>query len=246
MTRRLDYNQVAPNGVKALGGVYGYVMQTGLPAELVDLVYLRVSQINNCAYCLDMHTRDLIKKGVKIEKLALVQSWAEAGHLFSEREHAALAWAEAVIPALGAADPSVLVNFDDLPAKAVSYRFQFPALIFGVLLRRADPNECDALHDGLPAEDHLCHRSIESEKIDSDFAELIWIGHTRVFGIGTTLQISHGQQLQRAELGPSRHCDVRSALTNRRRAARPACPFSACQFRKLPALRNLARSSSFK
>ena len=90
MTRRIDYNQVAPNGVKALGGVYGYVMQSGLPAELVDLVYLRVSQINNCAYCLDMHTRDLIKKGVKIEKLALVQAWAEAGHLFSERERAAL------------------------------------------------------------------------------------------------------------------------------------------------------------
>jgi AhpD family alkylhydroperoxidase len=96
MTKRLDYNQLAPNGVKALGGVYGYVMQSGFPAELVELVYLRVSQINNCAYCLDMHTRDLIKKGVKIEKLALVQAWAEAGPLFSEREHAALAWAETV------------------------------------------------------------------------------------------------------------------------------------------------------
>jgi AhpD family alkylhydroperoxidase len=96
VSRRLDYSQIAPNGVKALGGVYGYVMQSGLAAELVDLVYLRVSQINNCAYCLDMHTRDLIKKGVKIEKLALVQAWAEAGHLFSERERAALAWTETV------------------------------------------------------------------------------------------------------------------------------------------------------
>lgn len=96
MTKRLDYNQLAPNGVKALGGVYGYVMQTGLSADLVELVYLRVSQINNCAYCLDMHTRDLIKKGMKVEKLALVQAWAEAGHLFSERERAALAWAETV------------------------------------------------------------------------------------------------------------------------------------------------------
>ena len=96
MTRRLDYNQLAPNGVKALGGVYGYVMQSGLSAELVELVFLRVSQINNCAYCLDMHTRDLIKKGVKVEKLALVQAWAEAGHLFNERERAALAWAETV------------------------------------------------------------------------------------------------------------------------------------------------------
>ena len=96
MTKRLDYNKIAPNGVKALGGVYGYVMQSGLLAELVDLVYLRVSQINNCAYCLDMHTRDLIKKGEKIEKLALLQAWEEAGHLFSERERAALAWAETV------------------------------------------------------------------------------------------------------------------------------------------------------
>jgi len=96
MTRRLDYNKVAPNGVKALGGVYGYIMQSGLPAELVELVYLRISQINNCAYCLDMHTRDLIKKGVTIEKLALVQAWGEAGALFSERERAALAWAETV------------------------------------------------------------------------------------------------------------------------------------------------------
>jgi AhpD family alkylhydroperoxidase len=96
VAKRIDYNQVAPNGVKALGGVYGYVMQSGLPPELVELVYLRVSQINNCAYCLDMHTRDLIKKGLKIEKLALVQAWAEAGDLFSDREHAALAWAEAV------------------------------------------------------------------------------------------------------------------------------------------------------
>lgn len=96
MTKRLDYNQIAPNGVKALGGVYGYIMQSGLPADLVDLVYLRVSQINNCAYCLDMHTRDLIKKGVKIEKLALLQAWPEAGRLFSERERAALAWADTV------------------------------------------------------------------------------------------------------------------------------------------------------
>ena len=96
MSKRLDYNQIAPAGVKALGGVYGYVMQSGLSPVLVDLVYLRVSQINNCAYCLDRHTRDLLKKGVKVEKLALVQAWREAGNLFDERERAALAWAESV------------------------------------------------------------------------------------------------------------------------------------------------------
>ena len=96
MSMRLDYNQITPAGVKALGGVYGYVMQSSLSPVLVDLVYLRVSQINNCAYCLDMHTRDLLKRGVKIEKLALVQAWAEAGNLFDARERAALAWAESV------------------------------------------------------------------------------------------------------------------------------------------------------
>ena len=96
MSMRLDYNQITPAGVKALGGVYGYVMQSSLSPVLVDLVYLRVSQINNCAYCLDMHTRDLLKRGVKIEKIALVQAWAEAGNLFDARERAALAWAESV------------------------------------------------------------------------------------------------------------------------------------------------------
>jgi AhpD family alkylhydroperoxidase len=96
MSQRLDYTQIAPAGVKALGGVYGYVTQSSLSPVLVDLVYLRISQINNCAYCLDMHTRDLLKKGEKIEKLALVQAWAEGGTLFDARERAALAWAETV------------------------------------------------------------------------------------------------------------------------------------------------------
>jgi AhpD family alkylhydroperoxidase len=96
MSKRIDYNQIAPAGVKALGGVYGYLMQSRLSAKLVELVYLRTSQINNCAYCLDMHTRELLKKGEKIEKLALLQAWREAGDLFDQRERAALAWAEMV------------------------------------------------------------------------------------------------------------------------------------------------------
>ncbi|MDM0032502.1 carboxymuconolactone decarboxylase family protein [Variovorax sp. J22P271] len=96
MTMRLDYNQLAPAGAKALGTLYGYVAQSGLSPAVVDLVYLRVSQINNCAFCLDMHTRDLLKKDLPIEKLALLQAWREAGDLFDPRERAALAWAESV------------------------------------------------------------------------------------------------------------------------------------------------------
>ncbi len=96
MSHRIDYNKAAPAAMKALGGVYGYVMTSGLPPELVDLVYLRTSQINGCAYCIDMHSRDLVKKGFDIEKLVLVPVWPEAKGLFSETEQAALAWTESV------------------------------------------------------------------------------------------------------------------------------------------------------
>ena len=96
MTQRMDYNAASPAGMKALGGVYGHVMQSGLPKILVDLVYLRVSQINGCAYCIDMHSRDLLKEGVNVEKLVLVPAWREAGALFDATERAALAWAESV------------------------------------------------------------------------------------------------------------------------------------------------------
>jgi AhpD family alkylhydroperoxidase len=96
MTQRLDYASAAPAGVKALGGVYAYVAQSGLPKRLIDLVYLRVSQINGCAYCMDMHSRDLLKGGLPVETLVLVQGWREAGALFSVAERAALRWAEVV------------------------------------------------------------------------------------------------------------------------------------------------------
>lgn len=96
MTIRIDYERVAPAGYKALGGVYAYIKQSGLADVLVELVFLRISQINGCAYCLDLHTRDLIKDGVAPEKLALVQVWHEAGPVFDDRERAALRWAETV------------------------------------------------------------------------------------------------------------------------------------------------------
>ena len=96
MTQRLDYPAIAPAGMKALGSVYGYIVQSGLPRLLVNLVYLRTSQINGCAYCIDMHSRDLIKEGLAVEKLVLVQAWREAGSLFDTRERSALAWAETV------------------------------------------------------------------------------------------------------------------------------------------------------
>ncbi|MDX6320123.1 MAG: hypothetical protein QOD35_3523 [Nocardioidaceae bacterium] len=93
---RANYQQIAAAGMKALGGVYGYVRDCGLPKQLVDLVYLRASQINGCAYCMASHTTDLIDTGVPVRKLMLVSAWQETGDMFSERERAALAWTEEV------------------------------------------------------------------------------------------------------------------------------------------------------
>jgi AhpD family alkylhydroperoxidase len=97
MTQRLDNQALAPEGMRALGGVYQYVgSKTGLPHDLVNLVYLRVSQINGCAYCIASHSGDLLKAGVPQNKLLLLSVWREAPAIYSERERAALAWAESV------------------------------------------------------------------------------------------------------------------------------------------------------
>lgn len=93
---RLDHAQAAPQGYKALGTVHSYIQGCGLEKQLIDLVYLRVSQQNGCAYCINKHSLDLLKQGVSLDKLVLVPVWREAGPLFSARERAALAWAEVV------------------------------------------------------------------------------------------------------------------------------------------------------
>jgi AhpD family alkylhydroperoxidase len=96
MSTRIDYAKVAPEGYKALGAVYATLLKSELPKQLVDLVYLRVSLINGCAFCIDMHSRDLLKSGLGVDKLVLVPGWRDAGAVFSARERAALAWAETV------------------------------------------------------------------------------------------------------------------------------------------------------
>lgn len=96
MSNRIDYAKASSDGYKAFGGVYATVQKSVLPKDLVDLVYLRVSQINGCAFCIDMHSRDLLKSGLTVDKLVLVPVWHDAGGVFSPRERAALAWAETV------------------------------------------------------------------------------------------------------------------------------------------------------
>jgi AhpD family alkylhydroperoxidase len=96
MTQRMNYAAAAPEGMKALASVRGYISRSGLPATLIDLVYLRVSQINGCAYCIDLHGRDLLKAAMPVGKLLLVSAWDEAGSVFTDEEKAALKWAEVV------------------------------------------------------------------------------------------------------------------------------------------------------
>lgn len=96
MSLRMDYNRASPEGMKALGVAHSYVLRSGLGKSLIQLIFLRVSQINGCAFCVGQHSADLLTGGMPVEKLVLVPSWREAGDLFSEVEQAALAWAESV------------------------------------------------------------------------------------------------------------------------------------------------------
>lgn len=95
MKQRLDYKSIAPDGVKAMLGLESYVHRSGLDVNLLELVKIRVSQINHCAWCLDMHTKDARARGETEQRLYLVSAWREAP-FYTERERAALAWAEAV------------------------------------------------------------------------------------------------------------------------------------------------------
>jgi AhpD family alkylhydroperoxidase len=96
MSERLDYIATAPVGIKALRGAYTYVKECSLGPQLIEMVFLRTSQINGCAYCIDAHSRSLMKRGMSVDKVVMVPAWREAGPLFDAREKAALAWAEVV------------------------------------------------------------------------------------------------------------------------------------------------------
>jgi AhpD family alkylhydroperoxidase len=94
--KRLNWSEIAPEGASALFSIHHYVTKkTSLPEELIHLVFLRVSQINGCAHCIDLHTRDLLKT-MSIDRVALVPVWAEVPHLFPDQYRAAMAWAEEV------------------------------------------------------------------------------------------------------------------------------------------------------
>ncbi len=95
MQPRFDGSKVASGGYKSMLGLETYLHQSGLEIPLLHLIKLRASQINGCAYCLDMHWKDLRAIGENEQRLYGLDAWREAPY-YSERERAALAWTEAV------------------------------------------------------------------------------------------------------------------------------------------------------
>ena len=95
MQPRIDFTKVDPGAVKAMLGLEGYVRSSGLELSLLDLIKTRASQINGCAYCIDMHTKDARARGESEQRLYLLNAWRESP-FYTERERAALEWTEAV------------------------------------------------------------------------------------------------------------------------------------------------------
>ena len=95
MEQRLDYARVAPGAMNAMFGLGNYLSQSSLEMELQNLVKLRASQVNGCAYCIDMHWKDLRAEGESEQRLYGLDAWNESPY-YTDRERAALAWTEAV------------------------------------------------------------------------------------------------------------------------------------------------------
>ncbi|MEI2274765.1 carboxymuconolactone decarboxylase family protein [Sphingobacterium sp. ML3W] len=95
MKQRINFFAKGQNAMKAMFGLGAYLGKCTIEQELLHLIYFRVSQINGCAYCLDMHSKDLLATGENPQRLFLLDAWREAP-LYSARESAALEWAEAV------------------------------------------------------------------------------------------------------------------------------------------------------
>jgi len=95
MAQRLDPLQAAPDAIKAVLALSGYVARCGLEPQLLNLVKMRASQINGCAFCLDMHSHEARAQGGTEQRLYLLDAWREAP-LYTDRERAALAWTESL------------------------------------------------------------------------------------------------------------------------------------------------------
>lgn len=95
MKARVDFRKASPDASNAMNELHSFVHKCGLERRLLELVKLRASQINGCAHCIDMHSKELRADGESEQRLYLLSSWQESS-FYTERERAALAWTEAV------------------------------------------------------------------------------------------------------------------------------------------------------
>src|SRR5437868_15261941 len=95
MQARMDFRKASPEGAQAMSELHGYLHRCGLERSLLELVKLRASQINGCAHCIDMHTKELRADGESEQRLYLLSAWRESP-FYSDRDRAALAWTEVV------------------------------------------------------------------------------------------------------------------------------------------------------
>jgi AhpD family alkylhydroperoxidase len=95
MKPRINYLRVSPRALQAMMGLQNYVNDSGLEHSLLELVKMRASQINGCAFCLDMHSKDARAAGETEQRLYMLNAWREAP-LYNARERAALEWTEAL------------------------------------------------------------------------------------------------------------------------------------------------------
>ncbi|RYE24819.1 MAG: carboxymuconolactone decarboxylase family protein [Sphingobacteriales bacterium] len=95
MEQRISLWEKGQGAVKAMWGINSFLAKSGLEQSLLNLMYFRVSQINGCAYCLDMHAKDMRAAGESEQRLYMIAAWEESP-VYTSRERAALAWAEAV------------------------------------------------------------------------------------------------------------------------------------------------------
>ena len=110
MEQRINYTKTAPEAYQVLIKLESYLRKTSLEPDLVELVKLRSSQINGCAYCIDMHTKDARSRGESEQRLYGVTAWRETP-FYSSRERAALAWAESVTKISDNQVPDEIYNF---------------------------------------------------------------------------------------------------------------------------------------
>ena len=95
MTPRVNVFEKGQRAIKAMSGFAAYLAKSEVEKSLFHLIHFRVSQINGCAFCLDMHSKDLLAEGESVQRLLVLNAWRETS-FYSNRERAALAWAEAL------------------------------------------------------------------------------------------------------------------------------------------------------